>query len=111
MIVGNSMIMAVRERTREIGVLKTLGFTGARVLCLVLGESVLLALLGGIPGLLVALLVIWWMRDSLSNFVPGMTLTPGIDLDSTSRAPGAWLTQRSMRVVIVFSMSSAGIPG
>ena len=56
MIVGNSMIMAVRERTREIGVLKTLGFTGARMLRLVLGESVLLALLGGIPGLLVALI-------------------------------------------------------
>jgi putative ABC transport system permease protein len=80
MIVGNSMVMAVRERTREIGVLKTLGFTGARVLRLVLGESILLALLGGIPGLLVALLVIWSTRDSLSNFVPGMTLTPGIAL-------------------------------
>jgi putative ABC transport system permease protein len=41
---------------------------------------VLLALLGGIPGLLVALVVIWMMRDSLSNFVPGMTITPGIAL-------------------------------
>src|SRR5262249_24113649 len=51
MIVGNTMALTVRERTREIGVLKTLGFTGGRILRLVLGESVLLALLGGLPGL------------------------------------------------------------
>ena len=49
MIVGNTMVMTVRERTREIGVLKTLGFPGGRILRLVLGESVLLALLGGMP--------------------------------------------------------------
>src|SRR5262249_56779100 len=54
MIVGNTMMMVVRERAREIGVLKTLGFSSARVLHLVLGETVLLALLGGIPGLAVA---------------------------------------------------------
>ncbi len=80
MIVGNTMVMAVRERTREIGVLKTLGFTGLHVLRLVLGESVLLALLGGIPGLVAAGLVTWSLRDSLSNFVPGLTMTPGIVL-------------------------------
>src|SRR6185295_11509934 len=51
MIVGNTMVMAVRERTREIGVLKTLGFSRRRVLRMVLGESVLLALLGGLPGI------------------------------------------------------------
>ena len=71
MIVGNTMVMAVRERTREIGVLKTLGFSGGRILRLVLGESILLALLGGLPGLGVAcLLIAELMRDSLMNFVP-----------------------------------------
>jgi putative ABC transport system permease protein len=78
MIVGNTMVMAVRERTREIGVLKTLGFSGARVLRLVLGETLLLALVGGIPGIAIASLVIMNMRDSLSNFVPGLTLEPAI---------------------------------
>jgi len=80
MIVGNTMVMAVRERTREIGVLKTIGFSGGRILRLVLGESVLLALIGGLPGLAVAVLVTWLVRDSLANFVPGLAVTPGIAL-------------------------------
>jgi putative ABC transport system permease protein len=78
MIVGNTMVMAVRERTREIAVLKTLGFTGGRLLRLVLGESVLLALLGGLPGLALAFLVTLLVRDQLANFVPGIALTPRI---------------------------------
>ena len=80
MIVGNTMVMAVRERTREIAVLKTLGFTGGHLLRLVLGESVLLALLGGLPGLALAFLVTLLVRDQLANFVPGIALTPGIVL-------------------------------
>jgi putative ABC transport system permease protein len=75
MIVGNTMVMAVRERTREIGVLKTLGFSGPRILRMVLGESILLALLGGIPGILLAALFAAMMRVQLSNFVPGFAVT------------------------------------
>ena len=78
MIVGNTMAMTVRERTREIGVLKTLGFSGPRILRMVLGESVLLALIGGIPGLAIAGLVIYGVRDSLMQFVPLMSLGPDI---------------------------------
>lgn len=50
MIVGNTMVTAVRERTKEIGVMKTLGFTGPRVLRMVLGESLLLAVIGATAG-------------------------------------------------------------
>jgi putative ABC transport system permease protein len=78
MIIGNTMALTVRERTREIGVLKTLGFTGGRILRLVLGESVLLALLGGLPGLALAALATAWLRPSVSNLFPGFALTPGI---------------------------------
>jgi len=80
MIVGNTMMMVVRERAREIGVLKTLGFSSARVLHLVLGETVLLALLGGIPGLAVAAAVTLALRRSLVEFVPGMALNVSIVL-------------------------------
>ena len=78
MIVGNTMVMTVRERTREIGVLKTLGFSGGRILRMVLGESILLALLGGLPGLGVALLLITRVRDSLMSVVPTLSLYPDI---------------------------------
>jgi putative ABC transport system permease protein len=78
MVVGNTMAMSVRERTREIGVLKTLGFPRARILKLLLGESVLLALLGGVPGMLAAFAVTLALRESISNFVPGLTVTADI---------------------------------
>jgi putative ABC transport system permease protein len=80
MIVGNTMVMAVRERTREIGVLKALGFPGPRILRLVLGESIALALIGGVPGLIVAWLGARLLRVSLSAFVPGLAVTPDIFL-------------------------------
>jgi len=78
MIVGNTMVMTVRERTREIGVMKTLGFSGARILRMVLGESILLALLGGLPGLAVAFVLISKVRDSLMSLVPTLSLAPDI---------------------------------
>ena len=78
MIVGNTMVMAVRERTREIGVLKTLGFSGGHILRLVLGESLLLALLGGLPGIALAALFAASMETRVGNFVPGFAVTPGI---------------------------------
>ncbi|HJZ32161.1 MAG TPA: FtsX-like permease family protein [Hyphomicrobiaceae bacterium] len=80
MIVGNTMVMAVRERTREIGVLKTLGFSGGRILRLVLGESVLLALSGGIPGIALAALFAAAMETKVGNFIPGFAVTPAIAL-------------------------------
>jgi putative ABC transport system permease protein len=78
MIVGNTMALSIRERTRQIGVLKTLGFSDGRVLRLVLGEAVLLALLGGLPGLGLAFLVTQLVKESPSNFVPRIGITPGI---------------------------------
>ena len=84
MIVGNTMVMAVRERTREIGVLKTLGFSGGRILRLVLGESVLLALLGGLPGIALAWAFAAAMETSVGNFIPGFAVTPGIALTAVA---------------------------
>jgi len=78
MIVGNTMAMSIRERTREIGVLKTLGFSGQRILRMVLGESILLALIGGIPGLGLAVAAIFAVRDDLAQFVPTLTVPPAV---------------------------------
>ncbi|HVS03704.1 MAG TPA: ABC transporter permease [Thermoanaerobaculia bacterium] len=51
LVAGNTMAQAVRERTRELGVLKALGFSNGQVLGLVLAESCLLAVVGGGLGL------------------------------------------------------------
>lgn len=52
LVTGNTMAMAVRERTREVALLKTLGFTRGRILALFLGEGITLALAGGVLGTL-----------------------------------------------------------
>jgi len=49
--VANQMGQSVRERTSEIGVLKTLGFSNGLVLSLLLAESMLIAVIGGMAGL------------------------------------------------------------
>jgi putative ABC transport system permease protein len=50
LVSGNTMAMTIRERTREVAVLKTLGFTRGTILSLYIGEAVTLSLLGGLLG-------------------------------------------------------------
>jgi putative ABC transport system permease protein len=51
LVTGNTMAQAVRERTGELGVLKAIGFTNTQVMALVLIESCLVAVVGGLVGL------------------------------------------------------------
>jgi len=51
LVLANTMAQAVRERTSELAVLKTLGFSNPLILTLVLAESMLLAIIGGGLGL------------------------------------------------------------
>ena len=53
-VTGNAMAHSIRERTNELAVLKTLGFSEGRILTLVLLESCLIAAIGGGIGLLLA---------------------------------------------------------
>lgn len=75
MIVGTTMVMAVNERTREIAVLKTLGFTEPRIFRMVLAESLLLSFLGGLIGLALAALAASGASAALSGFLPPFGLT------------------------------------
>src|SRR2546423_1745329 len=56
LVSGNTMAMSIRERTREVAVLKTMGFTRKMILGLFVGESVAIAAIGGVLGTLIALL-------------------------------------------------------
>jgi putative ABC transport system permease protein len=58
LVSANTMAMSVRSRTREVAVLKTLGFTQRRVLSIFVSEAVALAVSGGVLGILIAMPVI-----------------------------------------------------
>jgi putative ABC transport system permease protein len=55
LVLGNTMIMAARERVREYAVLKTLGFSRGHFIGLIGGEAMLISALGGIVSLCIAL--------------------------------------------------------
>jgi putative ABC transport system permease protein len=67
LVAANTMAQSVRERTSEVGVLKTLGFSNASILVLVLSESLLIAVLGGGLGLAAA-----WMFVQQGDPTNGM---------------------------------------
>jgi putative ABC transport system permease protein len=54
LVTGNTMAIAVRERTAELAVLKAVGFSDRFVLFLVLGESLIMAVIGGALGIFLA---------------------------------------------------------
>ena len=58
LVAASTMAQSVRERTSELAVLKTLGFTGIAILTLVLAESLFIVLFGGLLGLGVAWLFV-----------------------------------------------------
>jgi putative ABC transport system permease protein len=68
LVSGNTLSMAVRERVREIGILKTLGFTPGLILSIILGEAGVVAVAGGAIGCALAA----WMCGLLRNAVVGV---------------------------------------
>jgi putative ABC transport system permease protein len=62
LVSGNTVAMSVRERVREVGVLKTLGFTRGTILGIILGEAVMVCLVGGILGVGLASLLVLLAR-------------------------------------------------
>jgi putative ABC transport system permease protein len=83
LVVANTMSIAVRERRKEIGVLKTLGFTSRQVMGLVVAESVLIGVLGGAFGIGASQGLMWLLthtpgiRDALAGLgLSELTLRP-----------------------------------
>lgn len=73
----NTMMMTVFERTREIGVLKSVGWTSMKVLTMIMGESIVLTIISGIIGTILGLLAV----IILFNITGGdMTLTYNIGI-------------------------------
>jgi len=71
LVSANTMAMSVRGRTREVAVLKTLGFTRQRVLSIFVSESMALSVAGGMFGTGIAIPVIWLLtRQFIALGVP-----------------------------------------
>jgi putative ABC transport system permease protein len=73
----NTMMMAARERTREVAVLKALGFPDGTVLAMILAESLLISLTGGILGSALARIVYDASHFTAGGFFPSFVVTGG----------------------------------
>ena len=89
LLTGNTMAQAVRERTPELAILKTIGFSNRSVLWLVLAEAVLLVVLGGVIGLGIAALS-----------MPGLSAASGGMIQLPSVLPQTWLTGMVLMLAI-----------
>jgi len=71
LVSANTMAMSVRERVREVGVLKTLGFTDGNVLGMIMGEALAISMLGGGIGFLLSTVLVGGVTHSpAGGFLP-----------------------------------------
>ena len=77
LVSANTMAMSIRERTREVAVLKTLGFTRQTILGLYIGEGVIVTLIGGVLGSLLGagLITALTHAPGMGLFLAGMKVT------------------------------------
>ena len=100
LVTGNTMAMSIRERTREVAVLKTLGFTRGTILGLFIGEAVAVAAIGGVLGTLIALV-----------FLSGGTHAPqGANLFVIALHEWKFTAPASWGVAILAGFLSSAIP-
>jgi putative ABC transport system permease protein len=76
LVAGNTMSQSVRERISELAVMKTLGFSDRSVLGVVLSESILIMLVGGLLGLVIGWFVVQGAGKAMGAFLPGIYLPP-----------------------------------
>ena len=77
LVCANTMAMSIRERTREVAILRTLGFTRGSILRLLLSESIAISVIGGLVGIGLATGVVLFMAR------------PGIGLPVSMHMTGA----------------------
>ncbi len=80
LVAANTMAMSVRERVREVGVMKTLGFTKERLLSILIAESLLITLIGAALGMVMAQLLCGVLRQAppVVQQIKTISLTPPV---------------------------------
>jgi putative ABC transport system permease protein len=79
LVSGNTMAMSVRERIKEVGVLKTLGFNNDAILGIIIGEAITIAIIGGVIGLVFAEVLTAGVGKAAGTFMPqlrDLSVTP-----------------------------------
>jgi putative ABC transport system permease protein len=113
LVSGNTMSQSVRERISELAVLKTLGFTDRSVLGIVLSESILIMLIGGLLGLGIGWVLVQAMAQQMGAFLPGLFLSPAAILGGIGIMVGAGLAAgifpalKAMRLSIIDALARA----
>jgi putative ABC transport system permease protein len=75
LVSANTMAMSVRERIREVGIMKTLGFPNGAILGIILGEATMISLIGGAFGILLAQGLTYMIRNGPSYLQQFKTLS------------------------------------
>jgi putative ABC transport system permease protein len=75
LVLANTMVMTARERIVEYAVLKTLGFRALHLVGLIVGESLLISVLGAGCGILITYPIVGGIAQMLSNFFPVFNIT------------------------------------
>lgn len=114
LVIANTMAQSVRERTNELGVLKTLGFNNGRVLGLVLAESLALTVLGGLIGLFLATGLVAGIGPTIRQYLPVFKVDQQIVTLSIvlmivlGFAAGVWPATQAMRLKITEALRREG---
>ena len=85
-LVAATTVMSVQDRIREHGVLQSLGFSGRRIFGLVLSESALISLAGGMLGVVAALAMLAYSRLSVGTEGVTIAFAPSWTLAATGAA-------------------------
>lgn len=78
LVAGNTMAQSFRERIAEFAILKTLGFSDVSVMLIVLAESLVVSIVGGLLGLVIAQIVLVNVAEILATSLPGLVMSWGI---------------------------------
>lgn len=76
LVTGNTMLQAFYERIHELAVLRSIGFSGMALLYLIMAESLILVILGGLPGIT----LLWIVQEYLQTWFTGFYMRPVVVL-------------------------------
>jgi putative ABC transport system permease protein len=115
LVLGNTMIMSARERTREYAVFKTLGFSGGHLIGLIAGESFLISFIGGALGLAMTLPIVKMFEAFIPkgwfpvfNVEPITVILAGASALVVGIAASLFPIQRALRTKIVDGLRFIG---